>query len=132
MCPPLIYPQLPHLHNHVLAISSHAICKEFSKAVFLLKYHQNPRVLKETKHRKKEREILKRERKRKKKEKKEKEKLHGSLQIKRGSQYFERRKIFQLQNPFCMRPFSSPPSYHFKNPFQNHLRKFCSSFWTII
>jgi hypothetical protein len=39
---------------------------------------------------KKEREkVLK---KRKKKEKKEKEKLQESLQIKRGSEYFERRK----------------------------------------
>jgi hypothetical protein len=66
MCPPLIYPQLPHLHNHGLAISSHAIRKEFSKVVFLLKYHQNPQVLKETEHRKKrEKSIEKRERKRK-------------------------------------------------------------------
>jgi hypothetical protein len=82
---------------------------------------------------KKERKgIEKRERKRKKKEKKEKEKLQESLQIERGSQYFERRKTLQRQNPFCLSPFSSPPSYHFKNPFQNHLRKFCNSFWTIL
>jgi hypothetical protein len=40
-----------------------------------------------------EREILKKERK-------EKEKLQGSLQIKWGSQYFERIKTFQLQNIF--------------------------------
>jgi hypothetical protein len=40
--------------------------------------------------------IEKRERKRKKKEKKEKEKLQESLQIKKGSQYFERRKTLQL------------------------------------
>jgi hypothetical protein len=31
---------------------------------------------------------------------KEKEKLQESLQIKSGSQYFERRKTFQLQNLF--------------------------------
>jgi hypothetical protein len=34
------------------------------------------------------------------KKRKKKEKLRESLQIKRGSQYFERRKTFQLQNPF--------------------------------
>jgi hypothetical protein len=44
--------------------------------------------------------IEKRERERERKEKKEKEKLQESLQLKRGSQYFERRKIFQLQNLF--------------------------------
>jgi hypothetical protein len=93
MCPPLIYPQLPHLHNHGLAISSHAIWKEFSKVVFLLRYHQNPQVLKETEHRKKrEKKVLKKER--------EKEKLQEYLQVKRGSQYFERRQTFQLQNLF--------------------------------
>jgi hypothetical protein len=64
--------------------------------------------------------------------KKEKEKLQEYLQIKRGTQYFERRKTLQLQNPFRMSRFSSPPSYHLKNPLQNHLRKFCSSFWTIL
>jgi hypothetical protein len=68
-------------------------------------------------HRKKRKHIKKRERKRKKKEKKEQEKLQESLQIKRGSQYLERRKILQHQNPFCMSPFSFLPSYHFKNPF---------------
>jgi hypothetical protein len=47
---------------------------------------------------------------------------------KKGSQCFERRKTLQHQNPFCVSPFSSPPSYHFKNPFQKHLKIFCSSF----
>jgi hypothetical protein len=44
-----------------------------------------------------------RERERQKKygkKRKEKEKLQESLQIKRGSQYFERRKTFQLQSLF--------------------------------
>jgi hypothetical protein len=68
----------------------------------------------------------------KREKKKEKEKLQESLEIKRESQYFERRKTMQLQNPFCMSSFSSPPSYHFRNPFQNHLRKICSTFWTIL
>jgi hypothetical protein len=110
MRPPLIYPQLPNLHNYGLAISS--------------------KIPKSSKRR----SIKKREKvlKRKREKKNEKEKLQESLQIKMGSQYFGRRKTLQLQNPFCMSPFSSPPSYHFKNPFQNHLRKFCSSFWTIL
>jgi hypothetical protein len=48
---------------------------------------------------------LKREREREResieeKKRKEKEKLQESLQIKRGSQYFERRKIFEVQNLF--------------------------------
>jgi hypothetical protein len=38
--------------------------------------------------------------KKKRKKRKEKEKLQESLQIKRGGQYIERRKIFQLQNLF--------------------------------
>jgi hypothetical protein len=78
----------------------------------------------------KRRSIEKTERKKleKREKKKEKEKLQEYLHIKRGSQYFKRRKTLQLQNPFCMGPFSSPPSYHFKNPFQNNLRKFHSSF----
>jgi hypothetical protein len=88
MCPPLIYPQLPHLHNHVLAISSHAICKEFSKAVFLLKYHQNHRVLKETKHRKKERKILKKREKKKEKGKERKRKAPWVSSNKKGKSIF--------------------------------------------
>jgi hypothetical protein len=45
---------------------------------------------------------LKRERERENIEQNEegKEKLQESLQIKRGSQYFERGKIYQLQNLF--------------------------------
>jgi hypothetical protein len=85
---------------------------------------------------KKRENVLKKERKgiekREREREKEKEKLQESLQIKRGSHYFERRKILQLQNPFCMSSFSSPPSYHFKNPFQNNLRKFHIFFWKIL
>jgi hypothetical protein len=29
-------------------------------------------------------------------------------------------------------PFSPPPSYHFKNLFQNHWESFLNSFWTIL
>jgi hypothetical protein len=51
--------------------------------------------------REREKKVLKREREKKSIKKEEgKEKLQESLQIKWGSQYFERRKISQLQNLF--------------------------------
>jgi hypothetical protein len=84
--------------------------------IFLLEYHQNPQ---ETEHRKKEerKHIEKREKEKKRKKKKSSK----SLFISRGSQYSKMRKTLQLQNLlFDVIPFSSPPSYHFKNPFQNH------------
>jgi hypothetical protein len=76
--------------------------------------------------RKREKVLKKRERNKEKEKEGKKEKLQVSFQIKRGSQYFEWRKTLQLQNPFCMSLFSSPPLYHFKNHFQNHLRIFHS------
>jgi hypothetical protein len=78
-------------------IPFHSISSErkFFRSVFLLVYHQNPLVLKEIEHWKNKK------RKRKSiKKRKEKEKLQESLQIKKGSQFFERRKAFQLQNLF--------------------------------
>jgi hypothetical protein len=82
----------------------------------------------ETEHRKREiqkeeEKVLKRERERERERKRKKsiEKERKSPRIssnKRGSQYFERRKIVQLQKPFYMIPFSPPPSYHFENLFQ--------------
>jgi hypothetical protein len=60
-------------------------------------------------------------RKKEKKKKKEKEKRASTVSSnKRGSQYFERRKILYFNDPFYVIPFSPPLSYHFKNPFQNH------------
>jgi hypothetical protein len=44
--------------------------KKKLKAIFLLKYHQNPRVLKEMEHRKKERKRIEKKRERKRKKKK--------------------------------------------------------------
>jgi hypothetical protein len=55
------------------------------------------------------------------KREKEKEKLQETLQIKwevnisRGEKYTSTSK-----SAFDAIPFSPPPSYHFKNPFQNH------------
>jgi hypothetical protein len=96
MHPPLIYPPLHHFHNHGLAISFHFIWKEIFEEYFsprLSSKSPSPQKDGALKEREREREILKKERK-------EKEKLQGSLQIKWGSQYFERIKTFQLQNIF--------------------------------
>jgi hypothetical protein len=126
MRPPPIYPQLPHFHNHGLAIPFHSISSEkiFLKSVFLLVYYQNPQVLKEMEHWKREREkVLKKEEGKRKAARVSTNKMVKSI-------FWEGQNI--STNPFCMIPFSSPPSYHFKNPYQNHLRKFHSSFWTIL
>jgi hypothetical protein len=57
---------------------------------------------------------------RKKRKRKKEKKAPRVSSNKRGSQYFERRKHFNFKDPFYVIPFSPPPSYHFKNPFQNH------------
>jgi hypothetical protein len=56
--------------------------KAFEEVIFLLKYHQNPQVLKRQSIEKRERKSIEKKRKKKKKEK---EKLQESLQIKRKS-----------------------------------------------
>jgi hypothetical protein len=38
----------------------------------------------------------------------------GEVNILKGERYFN------FKNPFDVISFSPPPSYHFKNPFQNH------------
>jgi hypothetical protein len=40
--------------------------------------------------------------------------IKGEVNISRGE------KHFNFKNPFYVIPYSPPPSYHFKNPFQNH------------
>jgi hypothetical protein len=65
--------------------------RDFWRTDFLLKYHQNPQVIKR-------RSIEKR----KKEKGKRKEKAPRVSSNKRGSQYFERRKILQLQRSFLM------------------------------
>jgi hypothetical protein len=85
--------------------------------IFLLKYHKNPQ---ESEHRKKE----KRENtywKKRKKEEEKKEKLQESLQIKEEVNILRGERHSSFKNLLSdVIPFSSPPSYHFKNPFQNH------------
>jgi hypothetical protein len=95
MCAPPIYPQLPHFHNHGLDIPFHFIWKEISKECFSSFIIKIPKASK--------RQSIEKEREREKrywKKEEGKEKLQVSLQIKWGSQYFERRKTSQLQNLF--------------------------------
>jgi hypothetical protein len=95
MHPLPIYPQLPYLHNHGLAMLAcitlfwnmrpPSVCwshlkRSFWRSDFFLKYHQNPQVLK--------RRSMK--------------KAPRVSSNKRGSQYFERRKTLQLQKLFLM------------------------------
>jgi hypothetical protein len=75
--------------------------------------------------------IEKREREREKVLKKrgrKKEKLQESLPNKKGKSIFWEEKNISTSKSFYVSPFSPPPLNHFQNPFQNHLRKFHSSF----
>jgi hypothetical protein len=52
---------------------------------------------------------------------------------KKRSQYFARTKNTSTSKIlFDVIPFSPPPSYHFKNPFQNYWEIFLNSLWTIL
>jgi hypothetical protein len=70
----------------------------------------------------------------KKKEKREEEieKLQEPLQIQEKSIFWEEKNTSTKKIIFDMIPFSPPPSYHYKSPFQNHWESFLNSFWTII
>jgi hypothetical protein len=67
-----------------------------------------------------------------KKREEEKEKLPESLQIKGKLIFWEEKNTSTSKIIFDVIPFSPPPSYHFKNPFQNHWKGFLNSFWTIL
>jgi hypothetical protein len=60
---------------------------------------------------------MKKEKRRKRKKKK---KLKESPQIKREVNILRGEKYFNFKDPFYVILFSPHPSYHFKNPFQNH------------
>jgi hypothetical protein len=104
----------PHFHNRGSAIPFHFIWKEIFEECF---YHQNLQVLKEMEHWKKERKSI---------EKKEKGKWKASRVSanKKGKSIFWEEKNISTSILFYVSPFSPPPSYHFQNPFQNHLIKF--------
>jgi hypothetical protein len=79
----------------------------FEEVIFLLKYHQNPQVLKRWSIEKK-------------KEKEKEKKLQESPQIKGEVNILKGEKHFNFKDLFYVISFSPPPSYHFKNTFQNH------------
>jgi hypothetical protein len=54
----------------------------------------------------------------------EKEKLQVSLQIKGKLTFGEEKDTITSKILFDVNPFSPPPSYHFRNPFQNHWERF--------
>jgi hypothetical protein len=60
-----------------------------------------------------------------------KEKLEKSLQIKGKLTFWEEKDTSTSKILFDVILFSPPPSYHFKNPFQNHWENFLDS-WTIL
>jgi hypothetical protein len=129
MHPPPIYPHLPHFHNHGLAIPFHFIWKEIFEECFSSRLSQNPKSSKRRSKEKRERKKLLKERERKSIEKKRKEKRSFKSPCKNGKSIFWEEKNISTSKSFYVSPFSPPPSYHFQNPFQNHLRKFHSSFW---
>jgi hypothetical protein len=122
MHPPPIYPQLPHLYNHSLAMLacitpfqnmrpppaywSH-LKRSFWRSDFLLKYHQNPQVLKRwSKKRGRERKAPR------------VSSNKGEVNILRGEKYFN------FKNPFRCDSIFSPSIIPFQKPFSKSLRKF--------
>jgi hypothetical protein len=71
-------------------------------------------------------------RKGKKKGKTRKKKFQESVQIKGKSKFWEEKNISTSKTLFDVIPFSPPPSYHFKNLFQNHWESFLNSFLAIL
>jgi hypothetical protein len=83
--------------------------------IFRLKYHQNSPSPQETEYKKKEeREKILKKRGRKRKAPKVSSNK-GEVNILIGEKHFNFKNIL-----FDVIPFSLPPSYHFKNPFQNY------------
>jgi hypothetical protein len=74
------------------------------------------------------------ERERESIEKKRKEKIKD-LRVyanKKGKSIISEEKHISTSKSLYVSPFSPPPSYQLINSFQNCLRKFHSSFWTIL
>jgi hypothetical protein len=85
--------------------------KRFLKKRFSPQISSKPPSPQELKHRKKE-------------EKGKRKKAPRVSSNKRGSQYFERRKILQLQRSFLCDSIFSPSVIPFQKPFPKLLRKF--------
>jgi hypothetical protein len=105
--------------------------KIFKEVIFLLKYQQNPQVLKRRSiEKKREKSIQKKKKKEKRGRKRKAPRVSsnkGKVNILRGEKNTSTSKFL-----FDVTPFSPPPSQHFRNPFQNHWKSFLNSFWTIL
>jgi hypothetical protein len=150
MRPPLMYPQLPHLHDHGLAIlacitpfqnmrpppistlnesTPFHLKRSCWRNVFSPLISSKPPSPQETDHRKRERE-KEEEKVLIKKEKKER-KLQESLQIKGEVNILRGEKHFNFKNYFLYDSIFSPSIIPFWKPFPNHWENFLNSFWTI-
>jgi hypothetical protein len=111
------------MHNSIPEyVSSASILKPFEKKFlkkwFLLKYHQNPQVLKRW-SKEKERE--------KKKQKREIEEEKKALRVSSNKGEFnilKAEKHFNFENPFQCDSIFSPSIIPFQKPFPKSLRKF--------
>jgi hypothetical protein len=87
--------------------------------IFLLKYHQNPPSPQEMEHKKREERENTIEKKKEKRGRKRKTRRvssnKGEVNILSGEKHFNFKNIL-----FDVILFSSAPSYHFKNHFENH------------
>jgi hypothetical protein len=92
--------------------------KFLKKWFFSLNIIRTPQVLKRRSIKKEEREKLLKKEREKIGRKRKAPRVYsnkGEVNILRGEKHFNFKNIL-----FDMIPFSPPPSYHFKNPFQNH------------
>jgi hypothetical protein len=126
MCPPPIYPQLPHFHNYGLAIPFYFIWKEIFEECF------SPRLSSKFPSPQRNGALKKIEGEKVLKKEEGKRKATRVSANKKGKLIFWEEKNISTLKSFYVSPFSPPPSHHFQNPFQNCLRKFYSSFWTIL
>jgi hypothetical protein len=112
------------MHNSTLEYASTASIlkpfeKKFLKKWFSPQISSKPPSPQETKLKKEEKE-------------RKKEKLQKSLQLKGKLKFWEEKDTSTSKILFDVISFSPSPSYHFKNPFQNHWENFLDSFWTIL
>jgi hypothetical protein len=143
MCPPPIYPQLPYLYDHGLAVLAcitpfwnmrpPSISTLNQSTPFHLKrscwrsdfsplISSKPPSSQETGHRKKERKWGRKSIEKRKKERK----LQESLQIKGKSIFWEEKNTSTSKILFYMIPFSTPIIL---KTFSKSLRNFLNSFW---
>jgi hypothetical protein len=105
--------------------------KVFEEVIFLLKYHQNPQVLKKRSIEKKREKLFKKKKKEKEKRKKEKERKAPRVSSnKEEVNILREEKRFNFKNIFYV--IFSPFIIPLQKPCPKSLRKFSYLFWTIL